>query len=128
MDQIPLGIAYGYRFMKTGLQKWQVALGELIRWVPTGFAPDLARKTTVGPVHYKAGGRVIIAATKDEIIRAFEKETAQYFGKLNFQRLGLHPAVYERMESIPSQSHRKEAKAPHKAEMLSMLLPLRLIN
>ncbi|HAH38469.1 MAG TPA: pyrrolo-quinoline quinone, partial [Algoriphagus sp.] len=61
--------------MNSGQHKWQVTLGEIDSLSALGFAPT-GTENYGGPV-VTAGGLLFIAATKDEKIRAFDKENGQ---------------------------------------------------
>ncbi|MBN3583963.1 PQQ-binding-like beta-propeller repeat protein [Algoriphagus aestuarii] len=80
--------------MNTGKQKWQITLGEIDSLSAQGFAPT-GTENYGGPVA-TAGGLVFIAATKDEKIRAFDKETGELLWQANLPAAGhATPAVYE---------------------------------
>lgn len=80
--------------MKTGLKKWQVTLGEIDSLTAQGFAPT-GTENYGGPV-VTAGGVLFIAATKDEKIRAFDKETGAILWEAKLPAAGhATPAVYE---------------------------------
>lgn len=79
--------------MNTGKKKWQVPLGEIDSLSAQGFAPT-GTENYGGPVA-TAGGLVIIAATKDEKIRAFDKETGEILWEAKLPASGhATPAVY----------------------------------
>lgn len=79
--------------MNTGKKKWQVPLGEIDSLSTQGFAPT-GTENYGGPVS-TAGGLVIIAATKDEKIRAFDKETGEILWEAKLPASGhATPAVY----------------------------------
>jgi len=79
--------------MKTGKKKWQVPLGEIDSLSAKGFAPT-GTENYGGPVS-TAGGLLIIAATKDEKIRAFDKETGEKLWEAKLSASGhATPAVY----------------------------------
>jgi quinoprotein glucose dehydrogenase len=81
--------------MNTGKKKWQVTLGEIDSLSAQGFAPT-GTENYGGPV-VTAGGVLFIAATKDEKIRAFEKETGQILWEAKLPAAGhATPAVYEK--------------------------------
>lgn len=65
--------------LNTGQQLWQVPLGELPELSAKGIPPT-GTENYGGPV-VTAGGLIFIAATKDEMFRAFDKNT----GKLLWQ-------------------------------------------
>jgi quinoprotein glucose dehydrogenase len=80
--------------MNTGLKKWQVTLGEIDSLSAQGFAPT-GTENYGGPVA-TAGGVLFIAATKDEKIRAFDKETGALLWEAKLPAAGhATPAVYE---------------------------------
>ncbi|MDR7129863.1 quinoprotein glucose dehydrogenase [Algoriphagus sp. 4150] len=80
--------------MNTGKKKWQVPLGEIDSLSAQGFAPT-GTENYGGPVA-TAGGLLFIAATKDEKIRAFDKETGQILWEAKLPASGhATPAVYE---------------------------------
>jgi quinoprotein glucose dehydrogenase len=80
--------------MKTGMKKWQVTLGEIDSLSAQGFAPT-GTENYGGPVA-TAGGVLFIAATKDEKIRAFDKETGALLWEAKLPAAGhATPAVYE---------------------------------
>lgn len=80
--------------MKTGLKKWQVPLGEIDSLVAQGFK-NTGTENYGGPV-VTAGGLLFIAATKDEKIRAFDKETGTLLWEAKLPAAGhATPAVYE---------------------------------
>lgn len=80
--------------MNTGKKKWQVTLGEIDSLSAQGFAPT-GTENYGGPV-VTAGGVLFIAATKDEKIRAFDKETGEILWEANLPASGhATPAVYE---------------------------------
>jgi quinoprotein glucose dehydrogenase len=81
--------------MKTGLKKWQVPLGSVDSLRALGIE-DTGIENYGGPV-VTAGGLVFIAATKDEKIRAFDKETGKLLWEAQLPAAGhATPAVYER--------------------------------
>lgn len=81
--------------MKTGMKKWQVTLGEIDSLSAQGFAPT-GTENYGGPVA-TAGGVLFIAATKDEKIRAFDKETGAILWEAKLPASGhATPAVYEK--------------------------------
>ena len=80
--------------MNTGKKKWQVPLGEIDSLSAQGFAPT-GTENYGGPV-VTAGGLLFIAATKDEKIRAFDKETGAILWEAKLPASGhATPAVYE---------------------------------
>ncbi|MEB2786090.1 PQQ-binding-like beta-propeller repeat protein [Algoriphagus persicinus] len=80
--------------MNTGKKKWQVTLGEIDSLSAQGFAPT-GTENYGGPVA-TAGGLLFIAATKDEKIRAFDKETGEILWEAKLPASGhATPAVYE---------------------------------
>ncbi|MEB2779491.1 PQQ-binding-like beta-propeller repeat protein [Algoriphagus sp. C2-6-M1] len=80
--------------MNTGKKKWQVTLGEIDSLSAQGFAPT-GTENYGGPV-VTAGGLLFIAATKDEKIRAFDKETGEILWEAKLPASGhATPAVYE---------------------------------
>jgi quinoprotein glucose dehydrogenase len=80
--------------MNTGKKKWQVPLGEIDSLSAQGFAPT-GTENYGGPV-VTAGGILFIAATKDEKIRAFDKETGEVLWEAKLPASGhATPAVYE---------------------------------
>jgi quinoprotein glucose dehydrogenase len=80
--------------MNTGMKKWQVTLGEIDSLSAQGFAPT-GTENYGGPVA-TAGGVLFIAATKDEKIRAFDKETGALLWEAKLPAAGhATPAVYE---------------------------------
>jgi len=80
--------------MNTGLKKWQVTLGEIDSLSAQGFALT-GTENYGGPVA-TAGGVLFIAATKDEKIRAFDKETGALLWEAKLPAAGhATPAVYE---------------------------------
>lgn len=81
--------------MNTGKKKWQVTLGEIDSLSAQGFAPT-GTENYGGPVA-TAGGVLFIAATKDEKIRAFDKETGKILWEAKLPASGhATPAVYEK--------------------------------
>jgi quinoprotein glucose dehydrogenase len=81
--------------MNTGKKKWQVTLGEIDSLSAQGFAPT-GTENYGGPVA-TAGGVLFIAATKDEKIRAFDKETGKILWEAKLPAAGhATPAVYEK--------------------------------
>lgn len=81
--------------MSTGKKKWQVTLGEIDSLSAQGFAPT-GTENYGGPVA-TAGGVLFIAATKDEKIRAFDKETGKILWEAKLPASGhATPAVYEK--------------------------------
>ena len=80
--------------MNTGKKKWQVPLGEIDSLSAQGFAPT-GTENYGGPV-VTAGGVLFIAATKDEKIRAFDKESGKNLWEAKLPASGhATPAVYE---------------------------------
>ncbi|WP_057940486.1 outer membrane protein assembly factor BamB family protein [Algoriphagus resistens] len=80
--------------MNTGKKKWQVTLGEIDSLSAQGFAPT-GTENYGGPV-VTAGGVLFIAATKDEKIRAFNKQTGEILWEAKLPASGhATPAVYE---------------------------------
>lgn len=80
--------------MNSGKKKWQVPLGEIDSLSAQGFAPT-GTENYGGPV-VTAGGVLYIAATKDEKIRAFDKETGKILWEAQLPASGhATPAVYE---------------------------------
>lgn len=81
--------------MNTGKKKWQITLGEIDSLSAQGFAPT-GTENYGGPVA-TAGGLLFIAATKDERIRAFDKETGDLLWEAKLPASGhATPAVYEK--------------------------------
>ncbi|MEN2283330.1 PQQ-binding-like beta-propeller repeat protein [Algoriphagus sp. SE2] len=81
--------------MNTGKKKWQVTLGEIDSLSAQGFEPT-GTENYGGPVA-TAGGVLFIAATKDEKIRAFDKETGELLWEADLPASGhATPAVYEK--------------------------------
>lgn len=80
--------------MNTGKKKWQVTLGEIDSLSTQGFA-HTGTENYGGPVS-TAGGVLFIAATKDERIRAFDKESGELLWEAKLPASGhATPAVYE---------------------------------
>jgi quinoprotein glucose dehydrogenase len=80
--------------MNTGKIKWQSVLGEFEELTAKGFAPT-GTENYGGPVT-TAGGLVFIAATKDEKIRAYDKDTGKVLWEAKLPAAGhATPAVYE---------------------------------
>ncbi|MBN3521585.1 PQQ-binding-like beta-propeller repeat protein [Algoriphagus lutimaris] len=80
--------------MNTGKKKWQITLGEIDSLSAQGFAPT-GTENYGGPVA-TAGGLLFIAATKDEKIRAFDKDTGNLLWEAKLPASGhATPAVYE---------------------------------
>lgn len=80
--------------MNTGKKKWQVTLGEIDSLSTKGFEPT-GTENYGGPV-VTAGGILFIAATKDEKIRAFDKETGEILWEAKLPASGhATPAIYE---------------------------------
>ncbi|WP_144606910.1 outer membrane protein assembly factor BamB family protein [Algoriphagus algorifonticola] len=81
--------------MNSGQHKWQVTLGEIDSLSALGFAPT-GTENYGGPV-VTAGGLLFIAATKDEKIRAFDKENGQILWEAKLPASGhATPAIYEK--------------------------------
>ncbi len=81
--------------MKTGLKKWQIPLGSVDSLTAMGIE-NTGIENYGGPV-VTAGGLLFIAATKDEKIRAFDKETGKLLWEAQLPAAGhATPAVYER--------------------------------
>lgn len=81
--------------MNTGKKKWQITLGEIDSLSAQGFEPT-GTENYGGPVA-TAGGLLFIAATKDEKIRAFDKETGDLLWEAKLPASGhATPAVYEK--------------------------------
>jgi quinoprotein glucose dehydrogenase len=81
--------------MQTGLRKWQVPLGEIDSLSQQGFAPT-GTENYGGPV-VTVGGLLFIAATKDEKIRAFDKDTGELLWQAELPASGhATPAMYEK--------------------------------
>jgi quinoprotein glucose dehydrogenase len=81
--------------MKTGLKKWQIPLGSVDSLKAMGIE-NTGIENYGGPV-VTAGGLLFIAATKDEKIRAFDKETGKLLWEAKLPAAGhATPAVYER--------------------------------
>jgi quinoprotein glucose dehydrogenase len=81
--------------MNTGKIKWQSVLGEFDELTAKGFEPT-GSENYGGPVT-TAGGLVFIAATKDEKIRAFDKDTGRVLWEAKLPAAGhATPAVYEK--------------------------------
>ncbi|WP_394340956.1 outer membrane protein assembly factor BamB family protein [Pleomorphovibrio marinus] len=80
--------------MNTGKIKWQSVLGELEELTAKGISPT-GTENYGGPVS-TAGGLVFIAATKDQKIRAFDKDTGEILWEHELPASGFAtPAVYE---------------------------------
>lgn len=80
--------------MNSGKVKWQSVLGEFEELTAKGFEPT-GTENYGGPVT-TAGGLVFIAATKDEKIRAFDKDTGKVLWEAKLPAAGhATPAVYE---------------------------------
>lgn len=80
--------------MNTGKKRWQVPLGEIDSLSAQGYGPT-GTENYGGPV-VTAGGVLFIAATKDEKIRAFDKETGEILWEAKLPASGhATPAVYE---------------------------------
>lgn len=81
--------------MNTGKIKWQSVLGEFEALTQKGIPPT-GTENYGGPVS-TAGGLVFIAATKDEKIRAFDKETGKILWEAKLPAAGhATPGVYEK--------------------------------
>jgi quinoprotein glucose dehydrogenase len=81
--------------MNTGLKKWQIPLGSIDSLKTMGFE-NTGIENYGGPVA-TAGGVLFIAATKDEKIRAFDKETGKLLWEAKLPAAGhATPAVYEK--------------------------------
>ena len=81
--------------MNTGLKKWQIPLGSIDSLKKMGFE-NTGIENYGGPVA-TAGGVLFIAATKDEKIRAFDKETGKLLWEAQLPAAGhATPAVYEK--------------------------------
>ncbi|MBS4072441.1 MAG: PQQ-binding-like beta-propeller repeat protein [Algoriphagus sp.] len=81
--------------MNTGLKKWQIPLGSIDSLKTMGFE-NTGIENYGGPVA-TAGGVLFIAATKDEKIRAFDKETGKLLWEAQLPAAGhATPAVYEK--------------------------------
>lgn len=79
--------------MNTGKIKWQSVLGEFDELTAKGI-PATGTENYGGPVT-TAGGLVFIAATKDEKIRAFDKDTGEILWEAKLPAAGhATPAVY----------------------------------
>lgn len=79
--------------MNTGKIKWQSVLGEFDELTAKSFAPT-GTENYGGPVT-TAGGLVFIAATKDEKIRAFDKDNGKVLWEAKLPAAGhATPAVY----------------------------------
>lgn len=80
--------------MNSGKVKWQSVLGEFEELSARGISPT-GTENYGGPVT-TAGGLVFIAATKDEKIRAFDKDTGKVLWEAKLPAAGhATPAVYE---------------------------------
>lgn len=81
--------------MNTGLKKWQIPLGSIDSLKTMGFE-NTGIENYGGPV-VTAGGVLFIAATKDEKIRAFDKENGKLLWEAQLPAAGhATPAVYEK--------------------------------
>ncbi|MBN7810255.1 PQQ-binding-like beta-propeller repeat protein [Algoriphagus sp. H41] len=81
--------------MNTGRKKWQIPLGSIDSLAAQGFE-NTGIENYGGPVA-TAGGLLFIAATKDEKIRAFDKETGELLWEAKLPAAGhATPAVYEK--------------------------------
>ncbi|GAB3232414.1 PQQ-binding-like beta-propeller repeat protein [Algoriphagus aestuariicola] len=79
--------------MNTGLKKWQIPLGNVDSLAHQGFK-NTGIENYGGPVT-TAGGVLFIAATKDEKIRAFDKETGELLWEAQLPAAGhATPAVF----------------------------------
>ncbi|HEY3755501.1 MAG TPA: PQQ-binding-like beta-propeller repeat protein [Opitutaceae bacterium] len=80
--------------LNTGQLRWQVPLGELKELTAKGVPPT-GTQNYGGPV-VTAGGLVIIAATNDQMIRAFDKDTGQVLWQHSLPASAFAtPATYE---------------------------------
>lgn len=80
--------------LKTGRKKWQIPLGEIDSLKRQGFGIT-GTENYGGPV-VTAGGILFIAATKDEKIRAFDKETGELLWEAKLPAAGhATPALYQ---------------------------------
>ena len=80
--------------MNSGLKKWQVPLGHIDSLSKYGV--EMSGTENYGGPVVTAGGLLFIAATKDEKIRAFDKETGKILWEANLPAAGhATPAVYE---------------------------------
>jgi quinoprotein glucose dehydrogenase len=79
--------------MNSGKHLWQVALGEYPELTKRGIAPT-GTDLYGGPA-VTAGGLVFIAATKDEMFRAFDRETGKIVWEYKLPAAGYaSPSVY----------------------------------
>lgn len=80
--------------LNTGRQKWRVPLGELKELTAKGIPPT-GTENYGGPV-VTAGGLLIIAATRDSTIRAFDKDTGRILWQYTLPASAFAtPATYE---------------------------------
>lgn len=80
--------------LNTGEYKWRVPLGEFPELTARGIPPTGAENYG-GPV-VTAGGLIFIAATKDEMMRAFDRDTGQVLWQAKLPAGGYAtPATYE---------------------------------
>jgi quinoprotein glucose dehydrogenase len=80
--------------LNTGEYKWRVPLGEFPELTARGLPPT-GTENYGGPV-VTAGGLVFIAASKDEMIRAFDRETGKVVWQARLPAGGYAtPATYE---------------------------------
>lgn len=80
--------------LNTGRQRWRVPLGELKELTARGIPPT-GTENYGGPV-VTAGGLLIIAATKDSTIRAFDKDTGRILWHYTLPASAFAtPATYE---------------------------------
>jgi quinoprotein glucose dehydrogenase len=80
--------------LATGKRRWQVPLGEYEQLTKEGIPPTGTRNWG-GPV-VTAGGLLIIAATSDERLRIFDKETGELLWQYKLPAAGYStPATYE---------------------------------
>ena len=79
--------------LNTGEYRWRVTLGEFPELTARGHAPT-GTENYGGPV-VTAGGLIFIAATKDEMIRAFDRQTGEELWKAPLPAGGYAtPATY----------------------------------
>jgi quinoprotein glucose dehydrogenase len=77
--------------MNSGKINWQVPLGE-----EKAFLPEITGTESYGGPVATAGGLVFIAGTKDEKIRAFDKETGEILWQYQLPAAGYAtPAIYQ---------------------------------
>ncbi|MHB1308792.1 MAG: outer membrane protein assembly factor BamB family protein [Limisphaerales bacterium] len=80
--------------LNTGEYKWRVPLGEFPELTARGISPTGAENYG-GPV-VTAGGLIFIAATKDEMMRAFDRDTGRVLWQAKLPAGGYAtPATYE---------------------------------